>query len=705
MAPSNLLSQITSRYGTPRIVTLPETDPDGDQSTAFEQLRQQLQGANPVLFADLAPGQLDRFFHLRLAQVLRREPPLPALSIVTLTDYLKSSRLAGGFADRFRSGWPFAACIFVTETPDHARLSAAIGLPVEDPGDVWTPLLSNAPANQKVALQVQRIWGRCGSTTGFENQVESLVRAGYLTIRLFAEPFLRRGATMHARLAEIIPENNENAGAHLDVLAVPEGPPLGLRPRDHGPYWAGLLAATAACRVRDAAVVEAMRRAEAVVANHLEGVGTALALAPRARLMLDVRDDRARSTADLMRHMGKGEAEIQTAEAAATRVQAALLAIPDICDHVSASEFERLGSQSQRAAIVRPRIYANKSPALMPPVYDVLVAGDEHIFNIEALRWFLTEVWHPHLVAEGISVAIAGRVGGHARDLANDAPLLSFLGFVEDLDALRSACRLTVVPDRHGTGTAVKTLAALAAGHALVSTTAGVRGLDPAVSGLLPVHDEPEAIAADILNLVRNPDRLTERRRVVLQALAALHRGPDHAALLATIPRPTPLVRREREARWAGLIAGAILPDPRPFHFEFGTPFPMSGSAWDHHILLDGWHGAEAWGRWTDGACASLRVSLTEPASLPLVLELHLTPSPVGAALAVYVDDATLTVVQPVPGPNMWDIPLDVIRGKTNFVVKLRVSDTVCPARSGRSTDTRILGVGVNSVRVLLSNV
>jgi Glycosyl transferases group 1 len=700
----DLLARITSRFGAPRTLALPEAGPDGDHSAAFAQLRRDCRGADAVLFPAIAPGHLDRFFQMRLAQVVRWEPPLPAVSIVVLTQGQDGPKLAGGFAERFRSGWPFAKCVFVTETEDAAALSARLGLPVEAPDANWTPLSSDAQGSQKIAVQFQRIWGRCGSTTGFENQVESLVRAGFLTIRVFTDATLRRGATLAARLAEIIPENSDHAGAHIDVVAVPDGPPIPVRATSHDSWWAGWLAATATCRVLDPAIAEVMKRADQVVANHLEGVGPALALTPRARLMLDVRDDRVRSTTEMMRRDGKPEAQIAIVEAATSRAQAAVLAIPDICGHVSASEFESLGRHCPRSVIMLPRVYANPSPAPDAPRFDALIFGDEHKFNIASLRWFLEEVWQPHLATAGVSVAIAGRVGDHVRDHAKGSMLLHFLGFVDDLDALRSACRLTVVPDRHGSGTAVKTLATLASGHPLVSTLVGVRGLDPSVAGILAANDDPLAMAADILELLRDPDALLERRRMVERAHTAINRGPDHAALLRQIPRPTPRVIREREAKWARLTAAAVRPDPKPYHFLPGKWFAMSGSAWDHLVLLDGWHGAEAWGRWTDGAVASMRLPLAAPADVGLVLELDIERSLAGGTLAISVDDASFDPIQPAPGPIAFEIPYNVTRTKNNLLITLRGSETVRPAQSGASSDTRILGIGVNRVRVVLSD-
>jgi hypothetical protein len=701
MLTADLLTQVTRLYGAPRIATLPETGLDRDHTASFDALRRHVEGAGVVLFPSIAPGNLDGFFHLRLAQVLSWQPPLPAVSIVVLSPDPGGPRLASGFTARFRSGWPFAQSVFVTSA-DPAPHAAQLGLPVlriEDIPPTPNPLRSEATASQKIALQFQPILGRSGSTTGFENQIESLVGAGFLTIRLFTDLVQRHGATLNARMEQIIAENSDNAGAHINALALPSGPYVSIRTKDPDVYWATRLAETALCRPRDSSVTEAANRADSVIANYLENVGPAIALAPRARLLLEIRDDRARGTRELMLRDGRSEADILIAEAAAARAQAGVLAIPDICGHVSIAEFERLAPHSRRGAVLLPRPYVT-APDRQPQRFDVLVFGDAHVLNVTSVRWFLDEVWRPHLAAHGVSVAIAGRVGQQVQDSCRDAPLLSVLGFVDDLDAVRSASRLTVVPDRQGTGTAVKTLATLAAGHPLVSTSTGMRGLDPSVSGMFPVHDDPAALAADILALLRDPDCLRARRHLVEQVQKAIHRGPDHAALLRSVPRPAQSVRAERLAQWARVTAAAIQQEPNSYYFVPGTSFAMSGGAWDRTVLLDGWHGPEPWGRWTDGAQASLRVTLAAPVTEPLTLELDIAPSPVGAALSLTIDETSLPERQPIRGTNAWHIPSGATLGKTSFVVTLSVSRTICPAHSGASSDNRILGIGVSAVRL-----
>lgn len=703
--PPELIVLVTHQYGTPTIATLPQVRPDADHAEAFEQLLGELEGASVVLFPDIGTDSLDGFFHLRLAQVLRRQAPLPALSVVVVSPGRNGSKAAGGFSDRFRSGWPFARCVFITGGGNPRSLTAELGLPVEhafDPASMPAMLHSEAGCDQEIALQFQPVWRRRGSTTGFENQVQSLVNAGFLTIRLFTDGKLRRGPTLDALLEQVIPENATHAGAHINLACVPAGSRNWVDPDDDEARQRAIrLADESSCVIHDAAAMQAAKRAHSVIATPIQLSGAALLLAPQARLLLDVRGNHALARRAWTLSQGATEAEAAIAEASMAAMQTRILALADICTFVSVTDAEQLGRQCRRSAVVPPRIYAGPAGPAAQPGYDLLLTGDPHVFNVTSLRWFLDEVWQPYLAGESISVAIVGRVGDRVGAANYPSPLLRFMGYVDDLEAVRSQCRLTVVPDRGGIGVSAKLLAALAAEHPVATTSTGLRGLEAPVARLLPAHDEAAALAGDIQTLIGDPHRLEERLALVREAGQAIQRATDYAECLTSIEPPDAGVRQAREAGWAHIIADAAPSDQSPYYFCPDTTFPMSGCALDHQVLLGGWHEAEPWGRWTDGAVASLRMTLREPAEEPLRLELDITPSPVGASLSIMIDDAEFPLVEPVRGTNGWDIPAELIQGKRDFLLTLRVTATVCPARTNGSADERILGIGVNGVRLL----
>ncbi|MGD0105193.1 MAG: glycosyltransferase family 4 protein [Rhodopila sp.] len=687
---------------------MPQASPDGDQTEEFARRLAQWEDARVVLFPDTWPGDLDGFFRLRLLQVLNRRPPVPALSVVVLSVDMAGQPLAGGFADRFRFGWPFARCVFLTERDDHAALSALLGVPVkplERARAAPEPIACGVEASQKIAVQVQRTLGRCGSTILFENQLESLVRSGFLTIRVFTDPRWRRGATMRSRLDALVQENSVYAGAHINVVAVPDGPPCRLEVEDADATWRILLAATALCRIADGAVVQAAGRAECVVANHLECFGPAITLSPQARLLLALHEDRAIALHHWATLSGRGEAAAMKSAAAAARVQTQILGMADLCTFVSVTEMTRLAPQCKRAVTILPLVYgAATLPQIsngVAPRFDLLLVGSEHGLNIVSLRWFLDRVWRPYLEARSVSVAIAGRAGDHACKAAYDSPFLHFLGFVEDLETIRSWCRMTVVPDTGGAGISRKMLTTLAAGHPIATTRVGLRGLDRSIAQALPAHNAAEALATDILALIDDPARLRERQNLVRQAGAKIRGYTDHADLVMTITQQTQEGMQTRLEQWSALLGASPGPDVVPYAFTFDAAFAMSGGPWDQQVLVEGWHEPEPWGRWTDGADAALRITLGAPASGPLTLELDIVPSAVAANLRVGVDGTLFPLLDPVPGPNGWDIPPELSAGKSSFLVTLHVGETVCPAHASDSPDHRILGIGVSAVRLL----
>lgn len=698
---AGLLDSVTRRWGAPLIAEVPRTSLNDDQTDQFAQLHARFEQVDVVLFREICPGNLDGFFRLRLVQVLDERPPLPALSVVVLSAGLTGPPLAGGFADRFRRGWPFARCVFLTEGDDHEALSEQLDVPVrpfDDP--VVTPeiLFSEADAGQRIALHMQPPSSRCGSTILFENQVEDLVRAGFLTIRVFTDGQWRRGATLRSLLGDIVRDNGVHAGAHINVVAVPDGPPTRLMADDPERTWRNRLTAMTACRIHDDAVMRAAGWAECVIANHLECLGPAVTLAPQARLLLALHEDRAVSARHLA--MREGEAAAMKSAIAAAQVQARILGIADICTFNSVTELADLAPRCERAVPVLPRVYIVPPPDGVAPRFDLLLVGGEHELNIVSLRWFLEEVWRPYLEPHSVSVAIVGQAGERIDSASLASPLLHVLGFVEELEAIRSWCRLTVVPDTGGGGISIKMLTTLAAGHAVVTTRAGLRGLAPSIAGVLPAHDAPDALAADILDLIGSPARLAERRRLVRQVREAASHVTDHADLVMAAARPSAAGGRERLARWSGLVDAPQPPDAAPYYFVIDAAFPMSGSPSDARVLMDGWHEPESWGRWTDGAVASLRITLEAPISEPLTLELDIVPSAVGASLRVDWDGSMLGLIDPTSGTNGWDISPELSVGKSSVLVSLQAGDVVCPARVGDSPDHRILGIGVSAVRL-----
>ena len=115
-----------------------------------------------------------------------------------------------------------------------------------------------------------------------------------------------------------------------------------------------------------------------------------------------------------------------------------------------------------------------------PAARRVLFLGNyEYAPNVDAIEWALDEilpkVWEQCPDAR-MSVCGFG-MPGNWRERWQD-PRIEWQGFVPNLLALQSSCSVFLAPLRHGGGSKLKVLEALAAGLPLASTEQGVSGLD-----------------------------------------------------------------------------------------------------------------------------------------------------------------------------------------------------------------------------------
>jgi len=67
---------------------------------------------------------------------------------------------------------------------------------------------------------------------------------------------------------------------------------------------------------------------------------------------------------------------------------------------------------------------------------------------------------------------------------------------------------VAVIPLIVGSGLKVKLVEAICHGRAAVTTSIGAQGLEPILAGIAAVTDEPERFASEVVDLLRNQDRL-----------------------------------------------------------------------------------------------------------------------------------------------------------------------------------------------------
>jgi len=135
----------------------------------------------------------------------------------------------------------------------------------------------------------------------------------------------------------------------------------------------------------------------------------------------------------------------------------------------------------------------------------VHVGGLNWAPNLHGARWLVDEVW-PR-VRESVKEATLGFVGrtGEAPVSRWQSEGVQCLGEVEDVRPFYAGASLSVVPVHVGGGTRLKILNSWAMGTPVVSTTKGCEGLAARPGENLLVADTPDAFAAAVVRLLREP--------------------------------------------------------------------------------------------------------------------------------------------------------------------------------------------------------
>ncbi len=131
----------------------------------------------------------------------------------------------------------------------------------------------------------------------------------------------------------------------------------------------------------------------------------------------------------------------------------------------------------------------------------LFVGGFQHPPNVDAVRWFLEEVWPiVHQQAPHITVRIVGsKMPDSLKALAGKG--IEILGFVADLDPLLASSRMSIAPLRYGAGVKGKVNQAMAHGLPVVATQAAVEGMFLQAGTEVLVAQDAQAFAQAVLQL------------------------------------------------------------------------------------------------------------------------------------------------------------------------------------------------------------
>jgi GT2 family glycosyltransferase len=134
----------------------------------------------------------------------------------------------------------------------------------------------------------------------------------------------------------------------------------------------------------------------------------------------------------------------------------------------------------------------------------IFVGGFQHTPNVDAMRWFVAEVW-PR-VAEKLPDCLLNIVGSKmpSEIAALAGPRVIVHGYVPSVEPLIDRARINLAPLRYGAGVKGKINSALAHGLPTVATTLAVEGMHLTDGETVLIADTPEAMAAAIVRLYRD---------------------------------------------------------------------------------------------------------------------------------------------------------------------------------------------------------
>ncbi|MEZ4552475.1 MAG: glycosyltransferase [Dehalococcoidia bacterium] len=241
--------------------------------------------------------------------------------------------------------------------------------------------------------------------------------------------------------------------------------------------------------------------------------------APRARLHLDL-DDIESVTHERIAalHERNGLLDAARAEDAEARrfADAERDLLPRFqrlycCSGVDAARLGALVPTLPAEVCVVPN--AVRLPAELPiprtthPFTFLFVGTVNYAPNLDAVRWFTRRIW-PRIHARA-GRPVLFRVVGHPPDADVSAiarlPGVRLAGEVSDVTLEYGDAGAVVVPLRAGGGTRIKVIEAFAHRRPVVSTTAGVEGIEAEPGRDLLVADDPDAFADACLRLIDDP--------------------------------------------------------------------------------------------------------------------------------------------------------------------------------------------------------
>lgn len=171
-----------------------------------------------------------------------------------------------------------------------------------------------------------------------------------------------------------------------------------------------------------------------------------------------------------------------------------------ICD----VDYEKIKSvKKEQPVILAPHPVDILPHKLRPSVHNIAFIASEYTPNVDAIEYFLKNIWSRFVPTSEIHLNIFGNV---AHKISNGSfEKVRLRGFVNNLAEAYNEADIIINPVRFGAGLKIKNVEALANGIPLVTTTHGSRGMEEAKNIAYLQADDDESFLAALYELVNNP--------------------------------------------------------------------------------------------------------------------------------------------------------------------------------------------------------
>ncbi|AUN33964.1 glycosyltransferase family 4 protein [Niveispirillum cyanobacteriorum] len=378
-----------------------------------------------------------------------------------------------------------------------------------------------------IATVIAPAWGRCGSSFAIEGHIRTLINAGYFVVQVLVMDKAVDQYEATPFFWSLLEQNSRNIRGHVQRIAFAkysDHVQLTLTPEYlGGNAFTQFLDRIGVADIWDEQLAKFMLAAQITVVNHVFNTKFARRFGA-GRMVLETHDIQSYQMVNWpLINDATGQPETLSTMLASEFDQVRRF---DYVVNVAPDEHAVLSLVNPRSRLITP--YLPQELIAQPNCYsaiseiakawnldhhyqglttfDLLLVGDRHPANCEAGLWFMRDVFIPHLVPMGFSLAIVGKLSDALHERFGAIPGVFYMSVVKDLKTIRSLSHVSVLPDQRGTGISIKTLESFASGMAFAATSVAVRGLADRLPFNLIINDDAEGFAQRLKELVCNKE-------------------------------------------------------------------------------------------------------------------------------------------------------------------------------------------------------